>query len=473
MRRGILRSVAIVGYVAWSAKSLGCDPSSTNGAFVDTDGDGLSDTDELVIYGTSPLLADTDGDGMTDYAEIVVNAFDPTNAPLRNNPRVADIPRMEVLLTSPPLISLHLTESNGETRTIETSQLTENIYGVSQGIVETTRQAETIGVSDTVSREVGSSISLGRQQVRDAGVRDAGRGKDDREEEEEDREEEEDDRGGPVMASLSDGVSSTVERANTVEVSVALSETQSQEIREALTEVQAYAESHDISAAGGLLRILVRIVNRGALPFRTTNLLLSASLIRGNGIEAPVGNLDLNTSYNNFQPYAIAPGESLGPVNFTRELLTLEQVDMLVRDIRALVIRIGVYELADATGRSYAFDVGAINARTATVSVDYGDALPPERHLVATNLDPARPGVTARRVLEEILRIPFTCDRDGVLTTVREIDAAEAGRWTVTLRHDDGSRVATTAFGTQGGPYSFADIVIRAGDVLRLSRAAP
>jgi len=36
----------------------------------DIDEDGLSDYDELYIYGTSPYLADTDSDGISDYEEI-------------------------------------------------------------------------------------------------------------------------------------------------------------------------------------------------------------------------------------------------------------------------------------------------------------------------------------------------------------------------------------------------------------------
>lgn len=36
----------------------------------DTDSDGLSDWDELNIYGTSPYLADSDGDNLSDYDEI-------------------------------------------------------------------------------------------------------------------------------------------------------------------------------------------------------------------------------------------------------------------------------------------------------------------------------------------------------------------------------------------------------------------
>jgi len=44
---------------------------------IDTDGDGISDYDELYVYGTSPYLEDTDGDGISDYDEIFVYNTDP------------------------------------------------------------------------------------------------------------------------------------------------------------------------------------------------------------------------------------------------------------------------------------------------------------------------------------------------------------------------------------------------------------
>ncbi len=59
---------------------LGADASpadtsvaSTDTASTDADGDGLTDADEVNLYGTDPDLADTDGDGATDGQEVACN----------------------------------------------------------------------------------------------------------------------------------------------------------------------------------------------------------------------------------------------------------------------------------------------------------------------------------------------------------------------------------------------------------------
>ena len=45
----------------------------------DTDGDGLSDGEEVLVYGTDPLNPDTDGDGLKDGEEVLTYKTDPLN----------------------------------------------------------------------------------------------------------------------------------------------------------------------------------------------------------------------------------------------------------------------------------------------------------------------------------------------------------------------------------------------------------
>jgi hypothetical protein len=52
-------------------------PENLDLKLIDTDGDGISDWDELFIYGTSPYLANTSGDGISDYDAIFVHGIDP------------------------------------------------------------------------------------------------------------------------------------------------------------------------------------------------------------------------------------------------------------------------------------------------------------------------------------------------------------------------------------------------------------
>jgi len=56
-----------------SASANISDPNS------DVDGDGISDADEITLYGTNPYVADTDSDGFTDFEEVELGS-DPVDA---------------------------------------------------------------------------------------------------------------------------------------------------------------------------------------------------------------------------------------------------------------------------------------------------------------------------------------------------------------------------------------------------------
>jgi hypothetical protein len=58
------------------------EEAGTDPGIADTDGDGLSDGEELAVLGTDPLAADTDGDGVTDGREVRTVFSDPLVADL-------------------------------------------------------------------------------------------------------------------------------------------------------------------------------------------------------------------------------------------------------------------------------------------------------------------------------------------------------------------------------------------------------
>lgn len=454
----------VLASIAWSAKNLACDTASTKKNVTDTDGDGLTDVEEIAVYGTSPLLADTDGDGKSDYEEIVVRGFSPTIDPRRFNPRVADIPLLELQIASEPLVVITLTESNGESRTFTTTRSVEEINTVSVGASEsiawfdeaTESLQENVDLSTTLSGETGVSATQAEAQEGAA-----------------------DDTVGAITVTLGDGASSTTSRSigrtvsqrDATEVRLTFSNDQSRQIREAISQAESYSQSHDITASGGSLKLLVVLVNRGVLPVRVTNLELATSLVGPDGSEIPVANLSVDTESLTYQAYTIAVGESAGPVNFVRNFLSLETVSRLLHDIRGLVVRVGVYEFTNAENEAIAFDTEMVGARTATIVIDYGQNAPPERYFVATNLDPLRPGITAKRALEQILAIPFDCRPDRGLVSVRDLVAVDdaVGQWIVRHRHAERGRLTTTVYGgPDATPYDCERIVLQAGDVLRI-----
>ncbi len=72
-------------------EALQTDPSNA-----DTDGDALSDGDEVNEYGTNPLCRDTDGDGLDDGYEVLVES---TNGRDANDPVAVDAPVPDCIAT--------------------------------------------------------------------------------------------------------------------------------------------------------------------------------------------------------------------------------------------------------------------------------------------------------------------------------------------------------------------------------------
>jgi hypothetical protein len=134
----------------------------SNPARVDSDGDArgsdgtdipnpsLFDGQELLLSGTSPTLADTDGDGMSDYQEILGGGF---------NPLRADLPEIEISVVGDPVVQLKATfRATSTTQTLRNT-LERDSSTDTQTDSQSTRT--TLSASTQINAEAGGSYPPG------------------------------------------------------------------------------------------------------------------------------------------------------------------------------------------------------------------------------------------------------------------------------------------------------------------------
>jgi hypothetical protein len=365
-------------------------PSPTNGAApndapaamlpvpmdpnLDSDGDGLTDADEITRYGTSPAVADTDGDGFSDHDEIVDKAFDPDTAIAQFNPRVADVPELTIELVSAPAIAVTYSESSGTTKTVgtERTQATSNATTKNWG----GSNSHSVEMTHTAGVEVGIEHEFGPT-------------------------------GGTT---LSASLSYEFSHATTNEQTVTWSDEQMRENSDALAEVESVEASEGTEVDGGYVQMAARLKNEGHIAFAVEGITLAAYTQDPedpNDI-SPMGTLTFLDAGNAavFPKTAIRPGQSLPPATFNLDL-DLGTTKDLLADSSSLVIAAATGSLTGTDGVDFGLAQTNIHARTAQVIIDYGVERRTEsyRVAVATNLD--KPVVSAKTVLEDYLRIPF------------------------------------------------------------------
>lgn len=452
---------------------LACTPDPS-GKEPDTDGDGLSDREELGVYGTSPLLVDTDGDGISDYDEIVKFGFDPEHDPYSFNPRIADIPQMTVTIAGPPVLTIQVTDENGVTTTFETSQADGVTHGFTHGRSVTNARSDSLTTSFTRTHERSLSDKLGGSRVlADAGLPDAepapppadagadrpaaGASSDQASSD------------GPTIT-LTDSLSTTVSPTTTFVTSIQLSEEEQIQYSRVLTATQSYAQSHTITAVGAFLKVVTILHNPSHVGYRVSNITLGAAFEDPSGILLPIQNLNVDQGIiTNFIPFSLGPGERTGPTVFISPQLTLETAWAVLANARAMVVRVATYELTDAANKPFQINVTEVAAKTALVVIDYGRDRTPEIYQVATKLDPAHPGVSAFKAFHDILRIPYEASQTSGLRSVRGLGAT----WRVERRRKVGPETEDTRYGEDGEPYDFDAIELKAGDTLYVAAEGP
>jgi len=396
---------------------------------LDTDGDGLTDAEELLL-GTSPYLVDTDGDGYSDYEEVRELGFDPTNNPYKFNPNIADVPKIKINQISPPAITLDM-------RSSVTSATT-----VSAGTSRETSTAVTTSESTTNSLSIERTLSIARKSE------------------------------GLLSIQLPTETKRSYQESTTEENAFTWSTAQTQENRLAFNESTAITQEEGFEYLGGRLSVLVRVQNNGHIAFTLSNLVLGAVEIVGTGgqFARPIGNLSLDSTYANFPVTTLGPGEIRDSLIFERTNLNLSTTLDLLRDSRGLLLTATSYELTDASGVAFNHSLTQVRARTATVIVDYGPASgrAPEYHMVATNLDPSNPGITLGTAMQRYLYMPY--EAEGGLKSVRNVaeDLDNRKEWTVAHFYTDAGTEKSDVFTSESEAYDFDGIRLRAGDIVHL-----
>ena len=151
----ILCVLAFLLNFAACSSSNNADSTGTSTAIdldADPDNDGLSNDLELNTYRTNINVADTDGDGISDGDEVNELGFNPASNLYRFNPLIADLPVIGVNIDTVPDLVLRYRDSAGTETSVSNSN------GGSR--VETDTRSYTGGVSVTLGTEIGLEVGL-------------------------------------------------------------------------------------------------------------------------------------------------------------------------------------------------------------------------------------------------------------------------------------------------------------------------
>lgn len=396
---------------------------------VDSDGDGLTDCEEL-SFGTSIRDQDTDGDGLSDFEEVINLAFDPSKNNYQFNPLVADVPHLSFELTSTPDITV--------------------IYGASKDTATTVGVSSTKGFSST---QTSSSTETNSTSVADS-------------------------HEGSVSIGLdSFGGSYTYTHTTTKETSFSWSEEQSVENSQSYTNESQNSSAAGVNYSAGSLAVTLKINNDGYQAVTLKNLSLSAVQTDPSDrsrFTSIVGNL----AYDNGAPFQDIPIAAKSSTS--NSLIFSADIDLgtalsLVKESNNLVIKAATWDILDDQGRSFVYNSTETTAKDAMVLIDYGprSGMPSEKYLVATTAAGDQKGITVSHALHDILRIPYQNNASGALESVRGLAANDQnhGYWKVLYQRIDPAINAldkTTSIYGESLSYDFDNLILKGENVLHL-----
>jgi len=391
---------------------------TSNPTSVDSDGDTLRDGREVFQFRTSPTLTDTEGDGVTDDVELATTGF---------SPLVAELPKLEIFVSTAPTLSLNATISSGATT-----------YNAS---LESREEAVSRGGSDSTEATKTNSQSISTEIE-----------------------------GSPFPPSVSAKVSAEANWSS----STTSTRSSSWSADSTAASQQEFQRSVEESAEfdDGTINVGFTIVNQGEKSVTLNNLKI-AVLKRNvfNYNQFPRLITELVPKEGASSEFDIANGASKGPLLATDTEVPALVMQNLLADPRGLEFVVSSFDFTDPNRElNYTAISESAVARTALVVIDYGDGRI-ERYMVATSVKRDASGnsvgLTMAEVME-ILQIPYTTvlqSRGGtdrtVLESVRDV-SIESAVFTTWF-------VASSSDSVVDPSINFEDIVVKSRDVIQLS----
>ncbi len=365
-------SILLSSILLISCGGGGGSSSETVVSATDTDGDGLTDSEERII-GTSEILTDTDGDGLDDNYEVTNGGF---------NPLVADLPTISIDVIDAPTIQVNVIDS------ISSKDVGSFTSSFAQGQKSSYSRSDTEATASTVtnSSKVYAEASL------QAGIGGF---------------------GGSVKGGKEASTSSSITQETSTNITSASSQSARQEYgryREATKNLTSVAES-------GSLTTTLRITNTSNLTFDLSGVeVIAKKRVNNSSTFQPVGTLK-------FVPDGGA--KTLGDGASIEKLVVADTPSVpllkeLMQNPSGLLFTVSNYDLkkiGNEQGRDFARLSQDISSQTAQVVIDYGaskinitDTV--ESYMVATNVkrDPITQevlGISISEILTKILDIPF------------------------------------------------------------------
>lgn len=303
----------------------------------DSDGDTFADGLEFDFFRTSPVLADTDGDGFTDeYERTAAN----------RDPRSADLPRHSI--------------SVGE---VYVDLIVDYAFETVRDLSEYESQTVTTTLERSSSRESTTSDTTTTEWFVKAGTEATA--------------------SGTYPGGFSASVELTAEAGVGASGVFVQNETSKQSSREAYRDslesgaILETGETETRTVSGGNLVVPLMLENTGDISFTMSDVELTALMPDpGDPSEfVPIGTLVADDTVDTSTTYNLGTIDTrLGPFRFktSDDSINPDLIEALLRNPQGIIVKVSNFSVTDEVGNAFTYQQQSVTERTAPVVIDFG-----------------------------------------------------------------------------------------------------